>query len=172
MATHSSILAWRISWTEKPGRLHPRGLQKVRHDQSDLHARMRVRAHTHTHTCVCTEASRESSTSQREQGVTWVTGKWRFRAGTQLSDLPACSLLLHLWPLFQHGPSAVNNHSPLPSPLTKLVAALWAQFVSSVLTQHLGTEILQAPQIHQATRRTSSPQREGGPVGQIITFFF
>ena len=22
MATHSSILAWRISWTEKPGRLH------------------------------------------------------------------------------------------------------------------------------------------------------
>ena len=23
MATHSSILAWRIPWTEKPGRLHP-----------------------------------------------------------------------------------------------------------------------------------------------------
>ena len=22
MATHSSILAWRISWTEEPGRLH------------------------------------------------------------------------------------------------------------------------------------------------------
>ena len=28
MATHSSILAWRISWTEKPGRLQSRGLQK------------------------------------------------------------------------------------------------------------------------------------------------
>ena len=25
MATHSSILAWRISWTEKPGRLQPLG---------------------------------------------------------------------------------------------------------------------------------------------------
>ena len=25
MATHSSILAWRIPWTEEPGRLHPRG---------------------------------------------------------------------------------------------------------------------------------------------------
>ena len=25
MATHSSILAWEIPWTEKPGRLHPRG---------------------------------------------------------------------------------------------------------------------------------------------------
>ena len=25
MVTHSSILAWRIPWTEKPGRLHPWG---------------------------------------------------------------------------------------------------------------------------------------------------
>ena len=25
MATHSSILAWRIPWTEEAGRLHPRG---------------------------------------------------------------------------------------------------------------------------------------------------
>ena len=50
MATHSSLLAWRISWTEKPGRLQPRGLQKVRHDQSDLRACTHMRAHTHTHT--------------------------------------------------------------------------------------------------------------------------
>ena len=32
MATHSSILAWRIPWTEEPGRLHSIGLQRVRHD--------------------------------------------------------------------------------------------------------------------------------------------
>ena len=31
-ATHSSILAWRIPWTEEPGRLHSMGLQRVRHD--------------------------------------------------------------------------------------------------------------------------------------------
>ena len=30
-ATHSSILAWRIPWTEKPGRLQSMGLQRVRH---------------------------------------------------------------------------------------------------------------------------------------------
>ena len=29
MATHSSILAWRIPWTEEPGRLQSTGLQKV-----------------------------------------------------------------------------------------------------------------------------------------------
>ena len=32
MATHSSILAWKIPWTEAPGRLQSMGLQKVRHD--------------------------------------------------------------------------------------------------------------------------------------------
>ena len=36
MATHSSILAWRIPWTEEPGRLHSTGSQRVRHDWSDL----------------------------------------------------------------------------------------------------------------------------------------
>ena len=32
MATHSSILAWEISWTEKPGRLESVGLQRIGHD--------------------------------------------------------------------------------------------------------------------------------------------
>ena len=32
MSTHSSILAWRISWTEEPGRLQSMGLQRVGHD--------------------------------------------------------------------------------------------------------------------------------------------
>ena len=32
MATHSSILVWRIPWAEEPGRLRSMGSQKVRHD--------------------------------------------------------------------------------------------------------------------------------------------
>ena len=32
MATHSSILAWRIPWTEEPGGLQSLGLQRVGHD--------------------------------------------------------------------------------------------------------------------------------------------
>ena len=32
MATHSSSLAWRIPWTEEPGRLQSMGSQKVKHD--------------------------------------------------------------------------------------------------------------------------------------------
>ena len=34
MATHSSILAWRIPWTEEPGRLQSRGSQTVGHTEA------------------------------------------------------------------------------------------------------------------------------------------
>ena len=32
MATHSSILAWRIPWTEEPGELQSIGSKRIRHD--------------------------------------------------------------------------------------------------------------------------------------------
>ena len=34
MAPHSSILAWRIPWTEEPGRLQSMGLQRAGHDSA------------------------------------------------------------------------------------------------------------------------------------------
>ena len=43
MATHSSILAWRIPWTEEPGELQSMGLKRVSHDWG-------TNTHTHTHT--------------------------------------------------------------------------------------------------------------------------
>ena len=43
MVTHSSMLAWRIPWTEKPGGLQSMGSKRVGHD-SHTHT------HTHTHT--------------------------------------------------------------------------------------------------------------------------
>ena len=38
MATHSSVLAWRIPGTEEPGGLPSVGSHRVRHDGSDLAA--------------------------------------------------------------------------------------------------------------------------------------
>ena len=38
MATHSSVLAWRIQWMEEPGGLPSMGSHRVRHDRSDLAA--------------------------------------------------------------------------------------------------------------------------------------
>ena len=43
MATHSSILAWRIPWTEEPGELKSMGLQRAVHNRQ-------TNTHTHTHT--------------------------------------------------------------------------------------------------------------------------
>ena len=43
MVTHSSILAWRIPWTEEPGGLWSIGSQRARHDWSNL---------AHTRTCL------------------------------------------------------------------------------------------------------------------------
>ena len=34
MAPHSSILAWKIPWTEEPGRLQSMGSQRVRHNRA------------------------------------------------------------------------------------------------------------------------------------------
>ena len=42
MATHSSIPAWQIPWTEEPGGLQLMGLQRAE--------RLSAHAHTHTHT--------------------------------------------------------------------------------------------------------------------------
>ena len=40
MATCSSTLAWRMPWTEKPGRLQFIGSQRIRHDLATERARM------------------------------------------------------------------------------------------------------------------------------------
>ena len=42
MATHSSILAWEIPWTEEPGWLQSTGLQRVRHDLTTTHTHIPV----------------------------------------------------------------------------------------------------------------------------------
>ena len=34
MATHSGILAWKIPWTEEPGRLQSMGFQRVKQDRA------------------------------------------------------------------------------------------------------------------------------------------
>ena len=50
MATHSSILAWEIPWTEEPDGLQSTGMQRVRHW---THTHTNTHTHTHTYICVC-----------------------------------------------------------------------------------------------------------------------
>ena len=46
MATHASILAWRIPWTKETGGLQSLGLQRIRKTEQLTH----THTHTHTHT--------------------------------------------------------------------------------------------------------------------------
>ena len=43
MAIHSSILAWKIPWTEEPGRLPSMGLQRVGHNGAHTHRPCRTK---------------------------------------------------------------------------------------------------------------------------------
>ena len=52
MATHSSILAWRILWTEEPGRLLSIGFHRVGHDRSDLACTHALEKEMATHSSV------------------------------------------------------------------------------------------------------------------------
>ena len=42
MATHSSILSWKIPWTEGPDRLQSMGLQRVRYDWAMEHTYIHI----------------------------------------------------------------------------------------------------------------------------------
>ena len=53
MATHSSILAWRIPGMEEPGGLLSMGLHRVGHDWRDLAAAACIYRYVCTYTCVC-----------------------------------------------------------------------------------------------------------------------
>ena len=83
---HSSILAWRILWIEKPGELPSLGLQRVRHDLSDL-------AYTRKG-----DKQRVSSLSERERfwGFSWESWHglgWRFPSEPVAARLPGQSTL-------------------------------------------------------------------------------
>ena len=61
-ATHSSIFAWRIPWTEKPGGLQSMGSQRVRHDWA-----------TNTFTAFTTKVIANSSLLLRHESFFWST---------------------------------------------------------------------------------------------------
>ena len=56
MATHSSILAWRIPWTEKPGGLTLHGVSKTQIQLREIHTHAHAHTHAHTHSRRCARA--------------------------------------------------------------------------------------------------------------------
>ena len=85
MVTHSSILAWRIPWTEKPGGLQSMGLQRVRQNRAQhAESHRSVYVYMHIHACICvheyTHIHRERTSLFHTLGLqsslyfTWASG--------------------------------------------------------------------------------------------------
>ena len=88
MATHSSILDWRIPRTEEPSGLPSIGLQRVRHDWSNS-----THTHTHTHTVIPWASSRNRLKTVRSPGSIRLAAPM---AAVRLCWTPCHSLTLYL----------------------------------------------------------------------------
>ena len=84
MAPHSSSLAWKIPWTEEPGRLQSMGSLRVRHDWvTSLHFSLSCigEGNGNPLQCSCLENPRDS-------GAWWAAVHGVTKSQTRLSDLP------------------------------------------------------------------------------------
>ena len=88
MAAHSGILAWKIPWTEKPGRLQSMGLQRVRHTSETectcTHRQKDRQTHTQTYCLLLGAGVRHSAHGKghEEGGLTYT------KAGSSLTSSP------------------------------------------------------------------------------------
>ena len=96
MAIHSSTLAWRIPWTEEPGRLQSMGSQRVRHNWSDW---------AHTHRLFATRMSFRWSVCSNLLSVHFLITLWTWNSHPHffLSSSPPmrAALTLH-FPHYNH----------------------------------------------------------------------
>ena len=77
MATHASILAWKIPWTEECGKLQPIGLQRVRHD-------------------LATEKKKEKALGRKSGKAMWERGR-SFLTGSQEKTLWEGDICTESW---------------------------------------------------------------------------
>ena len=82
MATYSNILAWRIPWTEKPGRLQSMGLQRVENDLE---------------------------TKQEQQQSSWSLMEWCVFSSVLSLFLSLKPLVWQTWPCLRTGPRSFSQ---------------------------------------------------------------
>ena len=83
MATPSSILAWRIPWTEEPGWVTDHGVGK----ELDMTEQLTAYTHTHTHTSTSTHPNpKTSGTASKKEFGKKVSGSHLSSFGWEIPD--------------------------------------------------------------------------------------
>ena len=125
MVTHSSILAWRIPWTEEPGRLWSRGLQRVGRNWSNLPCIGEGNGNQLQYSCL------ENPT---DGGAWWATVHGVAKSQTRLSDFTftvsyGASISVHF--LLQR-----QSSHPLPctSPILSHTFSLYTSHLKEIAT--------------------------------------
>ena len=136
MATHSSILAWKIPWTEEPGRLQSMGLQRVGHDWA---------------TSLSLSLLHKSSDHWPWiEFFSWGQESWRL---LWLNNHLSCS---GYWPpiLYEHTqPSTISQSVLLSHPCVKVNHSFHSSNFSSLQTlhgHHLGLKITSSHPLHSS----------------------
>ena len=97
MTNHSSILSWRIPWTEEPGGLHSMGSQS----QTRLNDYTHTHTHTHTHTQRKGGPGEQALKKGQHDKVWWSPAWW--------SMMKSCMVLTQLKKIFKVSPSLQVN---------------------------------------------------------------
>ena len=104
MATHSSILAWKISWAGEPGGLQAMRLQTVRCDWVCAHMHTHTHTHTHTHFfLVVGEEFKKSNFGKSRPAYIW----YDFPVSLPFLALAVALLLLDVW--YSHTGRCTDN---------------------------------------------------------------
>ena len=125
-ATHSSVLAWRIPWTEEPGGLQSMGSQRVRHDWETNSFTLSVEScREGTWKCLVLSPGLESLKQQKEENTsTHLRRSHLYRTITLLSrdnkenkhtDKPH-SIHQAVWPFKDVADEAISVSNPTMSP--------------------------------------------------------
>ena len=101
MAAYSSILAWKIPWTEQPGRLQSIGSQRVEHDWVSTSRKYGQVSRKYQEILACIVPSIMTYDVERKLFV-YYRGTKRITGTTQLSQLKTRSILiLFYWPFLE-----------------------------------------------------------------------
>ena len=96
MATHSSTLAWKIPWTEEPGRLQSMGLQRVRHDIGTApppHSNMKSTAAQYNTEKQWPPLQHSRLENPMDRGAWWAAVQRVAKSRTRLSDFTSLFVL-------------------------------------------------------------------------------